>query len=171
MIPSSFIHDLLNRVDIVNVVDRHVPLKKAGANYSACCPFHNEKTPSFTVSPTKQFFHCFGCGAHGSSINFLMDYSGMSFVEAVTDLAASVGMQVPAQATQKDRAANMVSGLSSFDGEYLEESTTVSRQNLNDVMRDATQFYREQLKQSEKAVAYLKKRGLSGETAAHFAIG
>ena len=171
MIPSSFIHDLLNRVDIVNVVDRHVPLKKAGANYSACCPFHNEKTPSFTVSPTKQFFHCFGCGAHGSSINFLMDYSGMSFVEAVTDLAMSVGMQVPAQTTQNDRAANMVSGSSSFDGEYLEESTTVSRQNLNDVMRDATQFYREQLKQSEKAVAYLKKRGLSGETAAHFAIG
>ena len=97
MIPSSFIHDLLNRVDIVNVVDRHVPLKKAGANYSACCPFHNEKTPSFTVSPTKQFFHCFGCGAHGSPINFLMDYSGMNFVEAVTDLAMSVGMQVPAQ--------------------------------------------------------------------------
>lgn len=171
MIPSSFIHDLLNRVDIVNVVDRHVPLRKAGANYSACCPFHNEKTPSFTVSPTKQFFHCFGCGAHGSPINFLMDYSGMNFVEAVTDLAMSVGMQVPAQSTQKDPAANIASDSPSFDGEYLEESTTASRQNVNEVMRKATQFYREQLKQSEKAVAYLKKRGLSGETAAHFAIG
>ena len=165
MIPSSFIHDLLNRVDIVNVIDRHVPLKKAGANYSACCPFHNEKTPSFTVSPTKQFFHCFGCGAHGSPINFLMDFSGMNFVEAVTDLATSVGMQVPVQSPERQ------SGSSSFEGEYIEESTTASRQNLNEVMREATQFYREQLKQSEKAVEYLKKRGLSGETAAHFAIG
>ncbi|MDH5552503.1 MAG: DNA primase [Nitrosomonas sp.] len=168
MIPSSFIHDLLNRVDIVNVVDRHVPLKKAGANYSACCPFHNEKTPSFTVSPTKQFFHCFGCGAHGSPINFLMDFSGMSFVEAVTDLATSVGMQVPAQSSERRFAA---SDSSLLEGEYLEESTATSRQNLNEVMREATQFYREQLKQSAKAVEYLKKRGLSGETAAHFAIG
>lgn len=171
MIPSSFIHDLLNRVDIVNVVDRHVPLKKAGANYSACCPFHNEKTPSFTVSPTKQFFHCFGCGAHGSPINFLMDFSGMNFVEAVTDLATSVGMQVPAQSVERNRSADIGSGSSPLTGEYLEESTTASRQNLNEVMREATQFYREQLKQSEKAVEYLKKRGLSGETAAHFAIG
>ncbi len=171
MIPSSFIHDLLGRVDIVNVIDRHVPLKKAGANYNACCPFHNEKTPSFTVSPTKQFFHCFGCGAHGSPINFLMEYSGMNFVEAVTDLATSVGMQVPVQSMERNRSANLESGLSPIDGEYLEESTTASRQNLDEVMREATQFYREQLKQSEKAVAYLKKRGLSGETAAHFAIG
>src|SRR5680860_1056720 len=97
MIPSSFIHDLLNRVDIVNVVDRHVPLKKAGANYNACCPFHNEKTPSFTVSPTKQFFHCFGCGAHGSHINFLMEYAGSGFVDAVKDLAQNVGLAVPEQ--------------------------------------------------------------------------
>ncbi len=171
MIPPSFIHDLLNRVDIVNVVDRYVPLKKAGANYSACCPFHNEKTPSFTVSPTKQFFHCFGCGAHGSPINFLMEYSGMNFVEAVTDLATSVGMQVPAQSMERNRSASLESGSSPIEGEYLEESTTASRQNLNEVMHEATQFYREQLKQSEKAVAYLKKRGLSGGTAAHFAIG
>lgn len=171
MIPSSFIHDLLNRIDIVNVVDRHVPLKKAGANYNACCPFHNEKTPSFTVSPTKQFFHCFGCGAHGSPINFLMEYSGMNFVEAVTDLATSVGMQMPEQSMERSRSAGLESGSTSIGGECIEESTMASRLNLNEVMREATQFYREQLKQSEKAVAYLKKRGLSGETAAHFAIG
>src|SRR5512133_1578014 len=97
MIPESFIQELLHRVDVVDVVERFVKLKKAGTNYAACCPFHSEKTPSFTVSPTKQFYHCFGCGAHGSAIGFLMDYSGMNFVEAVNDLAARVGMQVPVQ--------------------------------------------------------------------------
>ena len=95
MIPQSFIQDLLGRVDIVEVVDRYVKLKRAGANYSACCPFHTEKSPSFTVSPTKQFYHCFGCGAHGTAISFLMEYSGMGFVDAVKDLAQGVGMQVP----------------------------------------------------------------------------
>ena len=95
MIPESFIQELLNRVDIVDVVDKSVPLKKAGANYSACCPFHNEKSPSFTVSPTKQFYHCFGCGAHGTAISFLMEYNGLSFVEAIHDLAKNVGMIVP----------------------------------------------------------------------------
>src|SRR5688572_31901382 len=95
MIPQSFIQELLGRVDIVEVVDRHVKLKRAGANYVACCPFHSEKSPSFTVSPTKQFYHCFGCGAHGSAIGFLMEYSGLTFVEAVKDLAERVGVQVP----------------------------------------------------------------------------
>jgi len=95
MIPQSFIQDLLGRVDIVDVVDRHVKLKRAGANYVACCPFHSEKTPSFTVSQTKQFYHCFGCGAHGTAVGFLMEYSGMGFVEAVKDLAQAAGMQVP----------------------------------------------------------------------------
>ncbi|HSG92127.1 MAG TPA: CHC2 zinc finger domain-containing protein, partial [Methylotenera sp.] len=94
MIPESFIQELLNRVDIVDVVDKSVPLKKAGANYSACCPFHNEKSPSFTVSPTKQFYHCFGCGAHGTAIGFLMEYQGISFVEAIHELARNVGMIV-----------------------------------------------------------------------------
>ena len=83
MIPESFIQELLNRVDVVDVIDKSVPLKKAGANYSACCPFHNEKSPSFTVSPTKQFYHCFGCGAHGTAIGFLMEYQGLSFIEAI----------------------------------------------------------------------------------------
>src|SRR5712671_3585106 len=95
MIPNDFIQTLLARVDIVEVIDRYVPLKKAGANYAACCPFHSEKTPSFTVSPTKQFYHCFGCGAHGTAIGFLMEYSGLGFVEAVKDLAQNVGLIVP----------------------------------------------------------------------------
>ncbi|MCK5715011.1 MAG: DNA primase, partial [Nitrosomonadaceae bacterium] len=86
MIPQSFIQGLLNRVDIVDVIERHVPLRKAGTNYITCCPFHSEKTPSFTVSPTKQFYHCFGCGAHGSAVGFMMEYVGMDFVEAVNAL-------------------------------------------------------------------------------------
>ena len=95
MIPQSFITDLLNRVDIVDIVGRYVQLKKGGANYMGLCPFHNEKSPSFTVSPTKQFYHCFGCGAHGTAIGFLIEYSGMGFVDAVKDLAQNVGMIVP----------------------------------------------------------------------------
>ncbi len=95
MIPQPFIDDLLNRVDIVDVVGRYVQLKKGGANFMGLCPFHNEKSPSFSVSPTKQFYHCFGCGAHGSAIGFLMEFSGQSYVEAIKDLAQSVGMVVP----------------------------------------------------------------------------
>ena len=95
MIPQPFIQDLLQRVDIVDVVDRYVKLKRAGANYVACCPFHSEKSPSFTVSQTKQFYHCFGCGAHGTAIGFMMEYSGLGFVDAVKDLAQQVGMKVP----------------------------------------------------------------------------
>ena len=95
MIPQSFIQDLLSRVDIVEVVGAAVPLKRAGTNLAACCPFHNEKSPSFTVSPTKQFYHCFGCGAHGTAISFLMEYHGMGFIDAVKDLAARAGMTVP----------------------------------------------------------------------------
>ena len=98
MIPQSFIQELLSRVDVVEVVGRHVQLKKAGANYLGLCPFHGEKSPSFTVTPTKQFYHCFGCGVHGSAITFLMEHLGMSFPEAVTDLAQTVGLQVPQEA-------------------------------------------------------------------------
>lgn len=172
MIPQPFIYDLLNRVDIFDAIDRHVPLKKAGANFVACCPFHSEKTPSFTVSQTKQFYHCFGCGAHGNAISFLIEYSGLSFVEAVHDLAAYVGMQVPVQQTDTpskqtapdDLSQYPVNGLGSSDPE-------ISPQDLLSALQVATRFYREQLKVSEKAVAYLKKRGLSGKTAARFAIG
>lgn len=149
MIPQSFIHDLLNRVNVIDAIDRHIPLKKAGANYVACCPFHSEKTPSFMVSPTKQFYHCFGCGAHGNAINFLIEYSGLSFVDAVHELAASVGMQVPEQQPNAKVNAHP-SG-----NEQNENAITV--QDLLKAMRATTQFYREQLKQSKKAIAYLKK--------------
>lgn len=163
MIPQSFIQSLLDRVDIVDVIERHVPLKKAGTNHIACCPFHGEKTPSFTVSPTKQFYHCFGCGAHGNAIGFMMEHVGMDFVEAVNDLASHVGVQVPAQ--QKD----IYQGIHSLkDSRQKKED---SLQDLFEVMNTVTQFYREQLKHSKRCIDYLKKRGLTGETAARFAIG
>ena len=95
MIPSDFIDDLLAKTDIVDIIDERVPLKKSGANYMACCPFHKEKTPSFSVSPSKQFYHCFSCGAHGSAIGFLMEQQGMSFPDAVQYLADRAGMTVP----------------------------------------------------------------------------
>ncbi|MBY0473429.1 MAG: DNA primase [Nitrosomonas sp.] len=172
MIPQTFIHDLLNRADIVDTVDRHVSLKKAGANFVACCPFHNEKTPSFTVSQSKQFYHCFGCGAHGNAISFLMEYSGLSFVEAIRDLAAYVGMQVPIQKTDALPNSIVPADLEShFAKNYHISNPAISLQDLLNVMQVATRFYREQLKNSEKAIAYLKKRDLSGKAAARFAIG
>ena len=97
MIPESFINELLNRVDVVDIIDKRVPLKKTGANFVACCPFHQEKTPSFSVSPSKQFYHCFGCGAHGSAISFLIDHDGLNFIDAVHELAKVVGLKVPNQ--------------------------------------------------------------------------
>lgn len=172
MIPQSFIHDLLNRVDIVDTIDRHVPLKKAGANFVACCPFHSEKTPSFTVSQTKQFYHCFGCGAHGNAISFLIEYNGLSFIEAVQDLAAYAGMQLPEQ-----QSSNVSHHSASDDSQQDlasdsdHNNTEISPQDLLNALQTATRYYREQLKVSEKAIDYLKKRGLSGKTAARFAIG
>ena len=153
MIPKSFIQDLLNRLDIVDVVERHVPLKKAGANYVACCPFHNEKSPSFTVSQSKQFYHCFGCGAHGTAIGFVMEHVGLGFVEAVEELARGAGMEVPRERSPV--------------GEHRQKIAP----DLYEVMQTATRFYREQLKQSPRAIDYLKRRGLSGEIAARFGIG
>ena len=153
MIPESFIQELLNRVDVVDVIDKSVPLKKAGANYSACCPFHNEKSPSFTVSPTKQFYHCFGCGAHGTAIGFLMEYQGLSFVEAINELARMVGMIVPQETRDPDKpAAKVVVG--------LQES-----------LQQAAQYYKAELKKSPRAIEYLKGRGLSGQVAAKFQVG
>lgn len=163
-IPPSFIHDLLNRVNIVDAIDRHVSLKKAGANYVACCPFHNEKTPSFTVSPTKQFYHCFGCGAHGNAINFLMEYSGYSFVEAVQHLAASTGISMPDLQPAQKKGIRPTST-------QLDKTVAHTIQDIYEVMRIATRFYREQLKQSNSAISYLKQRRLTGEAAARFAIG
>jgi DNA primase len=153
MIPESFIQELLNRVDIVDVVDRSVPLKKAGANYSACCPFHNEKTPSFTVSPTKQFYHCFGCGAHGTAIGFLMEHQGLGFVEAVHELAKMVGMIVPQETRGNARAPEQAAP------------------GLLEIMRMAADYYKDELKRSERAIEYLKGRGLSGKVAAKYQIG
>ncbi|MCL5060052.1 MAG: DNA primase, partial [Candidatus Thermoplasmatota archaeon] len=155
MIPQSFIQELLNRVDIVDVVERYVPLKKAGANFAACCPFHNEKSPSFTVSPTKQFYHCFGCGAHGTAIGFVMEYQGIGFVDAVEELAKSIGLAVP-QESRGDAAGGRGEPASA---------------NLYGVMQQALRYYRTELKNSDKAVAYLKQRGLTGEIAARFGIG
>jgi DNA primase len=164
-IPPPFIHDLLNRVNIVDAIDRHVSLKKAGANYIACCPFHNEKTPSFTVSPTKQFYHCFGCGAHGNAINFLMEYSGYSFVEAVQHLAAFTGMPMP------EPQPTLNKGIRPTTGTQPDKTATHTIQDAYEAMRIATRFYREQLKQSNSAISYLKHRKLTGDTAARFAIG
>lgn len=154
MIPDSFIQDLLARVDIVDLVDTYVPLKKAGANYAACCPFHNEKSPSFTVSPTKQFYHCFGCGAHGTAIGFVMEYQGLGFVDAIKELASRAGMQVPES-----------------EGRGFNDEKPGQTRTLIDTMARAAQYYKEQLKASPRAIEYCKKRGLSGEIAARFGIG
>ena len=156
MIPQSFIQDLLNRVDIVDVVGRYVQLKKGGANYMGLCPFHNEKSPSFTVSPTKQFYHCFGCGAHGTAIGFLIEYSGLGFVDAVKDLAQGVGMTVPDddRIPPAQRAEVQAKSLA-----------------LSDVMTRAGDYYRQQLRGAQHAISYLKNRGLTGEVAAKFGLG
>ena len=151
MIPDSFKQELLHRVDIVDVIERYVPLKKGGANYSACCPFHTEKTPSFTVSPTKQFYHCFGCGVHGNAISFLIEYQGLGYVEAVKDLAESVGMKMPEfePRTKKPEGGP----------------------DLYEIMKRACDYYRDQLKATPRAIDYLKGRGLTGKIAASFGIG
>lgn len=148
-IPRAFIDELLSRVDIVDVIDARVPLKKQGSNWAACCPFHDEKTPSFTVSPTKQFYYCFGCGASGSAIGFLMEYERMDFVEAIETLASGLGIEVPRE------------GGAPREGHDA----------LYQVMDSADRYYREQLRQSRRAVDYLKQRGLSGNTAARFGLG
>mgnify|MGYP005850599559 CR=1 FL=1 len=150
-IPEDFIRQVLDRTDIVAVIDRYVPLKKAGINYQARCPFHNEKTPSFTVSPTKQFYHCFGCGAHGTAISFLMEHAGYGFIDAVKELAGQAGLQVP------------------DDGHSYEEDGQRSRILAH--LDAANRFYRQALKNHPQAVEYLKGRGLTGETAARFALG
>ncbi len=158
MIPPGFIQDLLARVDIVEVVGRHVDLKKAGINHKGLCPFHGEKSPSFIVSPTRQTYHCFGCGVHGNAIGFLMEHSGIGFIDAVQDLAQQVGMQVPEDdrsPAERERAA-----------QQKQRQAT-----LTEVLERASQHYRQQLKQSPRAIDYLKRRGLTGQVAARFALG
>lgn len=153
-IPSDFIDALLARIDIVNLINGRVPLRKAGKDYQACCPFHDEKTPSFTVSPQKQFYHCFGCGAHGSAITFLMEYERQDFREAVEELAQQAGMQIPT------------------DGEAVR--TGPDPRPLYDLLDRTAALYRCQLRQhpqARRAVDYLKGRGLTGEIAAGFGLG
>lgn len=156
-IPQSFIDDLLNRVDVVDVVDSRVPLKKAGSLYKACCPFHNEKTPSFTVSPSRQTYHCFGCGVHGTAIGFLMEYEQLSFPEAVEELAAGLHLEVPREG----------------GGQY-DASRDQRKQDHYEVLNSASQYYQRQLREhsdAPRAVDYLKSRGLSGEIVQEFGIG
>ena len=148
-IPDSFIEELLARSDIVELIERRVPLKRAGSEFQACCPFHDEKTPSFTVSPKKQFYHCFGCGAHGSAIGFLMQYEGLEFLDAIEEMARAAGLEVPTSGSQQPRPDT----------------------GLYDMLADCAKFYTEQLKTHPAAIEYLKGRGLSGEVTRDFEIG
>jgi len=157
MIPQDFIADLLARTDLVDLVDSYVPLKKAGANYAACCPFHSEKTPSFTVSPTKQFYHCFGCGANGSAIAFIMQYQGVDFFVAVHELAGRLGLEVP---EQRGTISN-----------NQPKDTRGQIADMTEIMSRAAEFYRSCLKDSSDAINYLKQREVSGEIAARYGLG
>jgi DNA primase len=152
-IPQAFVDDLLSRVDIVDYIHKRVPLKKAGKNYQACCPFHDEKTPSFSVNPQKQFYYCFGCGAGGNVIGFAMDYVNLSFPESVEQLAGEVGMEVPKEASNEDEGAASL------------------RTALLAKLAAADQFFRKQLRTNTVAIDYLKNRGLSGEIARDFGLG
>jgi DNA primase len=152
LIPDSFIDELLARVDIVDVIERRVPLKKAGREWTACCPFHNERSPSFYVSPAKQFFHCFGCGAHGSAVKFLMDYERLEFPDAVEELAQTLGMTVPREGGR--------------DAAPREDKT-----DLYALLDASASWYQSELPKSKDAQAYCKKRGLDAETIARFRLG
>ncbi len=160
-IPRSFIESLLSRADVVQVINQRLPLKKAGTSYKACCPFHDEKTPSFNVSQTKQFYHCFGCGASGDALTFLMEYEGLSFVEAVEALASQVGMEVPRERLSPEK-------------QKARQVQQQQQRDLFDVMHLAAKFYRHQLRdhsESAEVRQYLKARGLSADIAKEFVIG
>ncbi|MBR7059430.1 MAG: DNA primase [Neisseriaceae bacterium] len=157
MIPSDFVDDLLSRIDIVDVISDYVPLKKGGQNYVACCPFHKEKTPSFTVAPNKQFYHCFGCGAHGSAIGFLMEYAHLSFADAVEKLANRIGMRVPHTQNRETHQER--------------EEKKRQRVSLVDYMVQCANFYHKQLALSTRAQDYLRNRGLNAEIVSRFSLG
>lgn len=154
LIPREFIDQLLARCDIIDVINARVPLKKHGKEYQACCPFHNEKTPSFTVSPNKQFYHCFGCGVNGSAVNFLMEYEHLDFVEAIESLAASMGMDVPRE-----------------EGKQRSPQQQQRAKSLIDLMQEASVYYQNELKKAPIAINYLKQRDLSGEIAKVYGVG
>ncbi len=149
-IPQNFIDDLLGRVDIVELIDSYVPLKKQGREYVACCPFHGEKTPSFTVSPTKQFYHCFGCGAHGTALGFLMAYDHLHYIEAIEALAQKLGLEVPREG---------------------QDRPSVNYADDYDLLAQASEFYQKALRSHPRAIEYLKARGLSGQIAKDFGLG
>ncbi|VEA70239.1 DNA primase [Serratia rubidaea] len=155
-IPRVFINDLLARTDIVDLIDARVKLKKQGKNYHACCPFHHEKTPSFTVNGEKQFYHCFGCGAHGNAVDFLMNYDRLEFVETIEELATMHGLEVPYEA-----------------GTGPSQIERHQRQSLYQLMEQLSTFYQQSLQQpnGKQARDYLQQRGLSDEVIRHFAIG
>lgn len=158
MIPQDFIQTLLARIDIVDVVERYVRLKKAGANYKACCPFHNEKTPSFNVSPSKQFYHCFGCGAHGNAIGFVMEHGGLTYPDAIRELAQQAGLEVP-----EGRGRS---------GDPRGSAAPAERtKGISACLMEALTFYRAELRKSPAAIDYLKARGLTGEVAARYGLG
>src|SRR5690606_27825125 len=157
MIPQSFIDNLLDRVDIVEVVDNRVKLRKTGKNFSACCPFHDEKTPSFTVSPEKQFYYCFGCGASGNALGFVMDYERLSFPEAVESLARLTGLEVPREVQTEAQAKR-----------------EQEKRSIYTLLEKADEFYQHQLRHHTSkhlAVNYLKNRGLDGKTAKSYGVG
>jgi len=158
VIPPSFIQDLLARTDIADVVGKFVTLKKAGINYKGLCPFHGEKSPSFVVSPSRQTYHCFGCGVHGNAVGFLMEYGGLGFVDAVKDLAQMQGMQVPDDNVRPEERER-------------QRQAKEKQHSLTDVMAKAAHHWKQQLKKTPRAVNYLKGRGLTGEVAARFALG
>ena len=153
LIPQNFIDDLIGRSDIVEVINARVPLKRKGKEFTACCPFHNEKTPSFTVSENKQFFYCFGCHAKGNVIGFLMDYEHLSYIDAIESLAADAHVDVPRE------------------GNLTDNKNREDKQPLYDILKQASELFQKQLKTSDRAIEYLKKRGLSGEIAKTFKIG
>ena len=157
-IAQSFIQELLARADVVEVVGRYVQLKKSGANFMGLCPFHAEKTPSFSVSPAKQFYHCFSCGKHGDAINFLMEHTGASFTEAVHELAQQCGLSVPEDTRSPQEKAR--------DAQQSQRRATLSQ-----VLARASQAYRQRLKDAPRAIGYLKQRGLTGQIASRFALG
>src|SRR6056297_3446443 len=146
LIPANFIDELMSRTDIVEVINSRVPLKKAGREYKACCPFHGEKSPSFTVSQSKQFYHCFGCGAHGTALGFVMEYERLDFVDAVEALAAEYHMEVPREQGTHQRPED-------------------DKKPLYEVLQQAAVSYASELKKTSRAIEYLKQRGLSGEVA------
>tara|TARA_A100001011_G_scaffold102022_1_gene107503 strand:- start:561 stop:2372 length:1812 start_codon:yes stop_codon:yes gene_type:complete len=156
MIPRDFLDDLLSRTDIVSVIGSHIELKKKGINFSALCPFHNEKTPSFSVSPSKQFYHCFGCGESGDAVNFLMQYCGLSFIQVLEDLAKQHGMTIP--------------NYSETNSKEIEKDNRTKKE-LKNILLDAARLYQKNLKTNSKAISYLKGRGISGETALRFHLG